>query len=96
MVVTADASGSTDTDAAPIATYSFDFGDGTSDRARRAARPPRTPTPSPGVTSSPLTVTDTAGKAGTATAVETVSSADGSPVASLSLSTAVGDRHRSR
>ena len=85
LVVTADASGSTDTDAWTIATYSFDFGDGTSTGPQGSAVATHTYTV-PGRYVVTLTVADTQGKAGTATAVETVSSANGSPVASLSLS----------
>lgn len=86
LVVTAGGSGSTDTDAWPIATYSFDFGDGTSTGPQGSAVATHTYT-APGRYVVTLTVADTQGRADTATAVEAVSSADGSPVASLSLST---------
>jgi PKD repeat protein len=67
LEVSADASGSADTDATPIATYTFDFGDGT---------PPTGPQPDPIAThvysadgryTATVTVTDTAGLSDTAT-----------------------------
>jgi parallel beta-helix repeat protein len=65
--VSADASASTDTDATPIASYRFDFGDGT------VAGPQSAPTAAhtylaPGTFTVTATVADTAGNSSTATA----------------------------
>jgi parallel beta-helix repeat protein len=82
LTVNADGSGSTDTDSTPIATYKFNFGDGT------VVGPQSAPTASHQYTTAgsytvTLTVTDTAGNAGTTTASVTVSSANQPPVAAL-------------
>jgi PKD repeat protein len=74
LSVTADASRSTDPDATPIASYSFDFGDGSP-----VVGPQATPTathtyPEDGTYTVTLRVTDTAGQVGTDTAVVTVTS----------------------
>jgi PKD repeat protein len=71
LAVSADSSGSTDTDATPIASYRFDFGDGT------VVGPQSGPTAghiyvSAGVFTVTVTVKDTAGLTGTATATVTV------------------------
>jgi parallel beta-helix repeat protein len=68
LVVTADASGSTDVDATPIASYRFDFGDGSA-----LVGPQTVPTAThsyatAGSYTVTVTVTDTAGLSGTATA----------------------------
>ena len=89
LAVTADASGSTDTDAWPIASYSFNFGDGTVTGPQAGPTATHTFT-SPGRYLVTVTVTDTAGKTGSATATEVVGSADGSPVAVLSLASTSG------
>jgi PKD repeat protein len=74
LPVTADASQSSDPDATPIASYSFDFGDGSP-----AVGPQSTPTAThiyttDGTYTVTVRVTDTAGRVGTDTAVVTVSS----------------------
>jgi parallel beta-helix repeat protein len=73
--VTADASGSTDPDATPVSTYTFDFGDGTA-----AVGPQASPTAdhtytSVGTYTTTVTVTDTGGAEATATATVTVGAA---------------------
>lgn len=73
LPVTADASRSSDPDATPIASYSFDFGDGSP-----VVGPQSTPTathvyPADGTYTATLRVIDTAGRVGTDTAVVTVS-----------------------
>lgn len=85
--VTADASGSTDVDATPIASYRFNFGDGT------LVGPQVAPTAihvyaALGDFTVTVTVTDTAGKTDTATA--TVSVLNSAPVASLKLKPSSG------
>src|SRR5205823_1393027 len=80
--VTADASASTDTDNTPIATYAFDWGDGT------AATPPQAGATAPhtfaavGTYTVTVTVKDTAGLSSTATKTVTVSP-DAAPSAAL-------------
>jgi PKD repeat protein len=73
LAVTADASASTDGDATPIASYRFDFGDGTIVGPQAGATAPHTYT-SAGSYTVTVTVTDSAGLASTATAPVTVSS----------------------
>jgi parallel beta-helix repeat protein len=87
LAVTADASGSWDTDATPIATYDFDFGDGT------LSGPQTQPVAShtyliPGQHIVTVTVTDTGGASSTGTAAVTV--ADAPPAAAVSVSPASG------
>ena len=74
LAVTADASGSTDTDGWPIASYTFDFGDGTTVGPRTGATAAHTYTGA-GTFTVTVTVTDTAGLAGTATAPVSVAPA---------------------
>ncbi|MEA2522408.1 MAG: hypothetical protein QOI81_2054, partial [Actinomycetota bacterium] len=82
--VTADASASTDTDGTPIATYAFDWGDGT------AATGPQTGATAPhtftavGTYTVTVTVKDTAGLSSTATKTVAVSP-DAAPNATLSV-----------
>ncbi|MDQ1600744.1 MAG: hypothetical protein QOD68_2218, partial [Actinomycetota bacterium] len=71
--VTADASASTDVDSAGIATYTFDFGDGSPAVTQPTAVATHSYT-TPGTYTVTLTVTDTAGLTGTATATETATS----------------------
>ena len=92
LPVTADASGSTDPDATPIASYSFDFGDGSP-----VIGPQVSPTAShtyagAGVYTVTVTVRDTAGQASTATAQVTVNAGPGDapPVAALAVSPSSG------
>jgi PKD repeat protein len=76
LAVTADASGSTDTDATPIGSYRFDFGDGTVVGPQMAASAAHTYT-APGAYTVTVSVTDTANQVSTATAPVTVSAALG-------------------
>jgi parallel beta-helix repeat protein len=66
LVVTADASGSTDTDATPIASYRFDFGDGAIVGPQAGATASHTFSQA-GTFTVAVTVKDTAGLASTAT-----------------------------
>jgi PKD repeat protein len=88
LLVRADASGSTDTDGTPIATYSFDFGDGSSVGPQAGAIASHQYA-SPGTYQVVVTVTDTAGLASTAQQSVTVTT-DAPPVASLSLTPTTG------
>jgi PKD repeat protein len=83
LTVTANGSGSTDTDATPIATYRFDFGDGTSAVTTTAPTASTQHTYAAGGTYTvTLICTDTAGKASTAvTKSVTVSGSSGSGIA---------------
>jgi parallel beta-helix repeat protein len=84
LVVTANASGSTDNDATPIASYTFDFGDGTAVVGPQAgATAPHTYRQG-GTFTVQVTVKDTAG--GSSTATQTVTVTDAPPVASLTVS----------
>ena len=86
--VTADASGSTDTDATPVATYRFDFGDGT------VTGPQAGPTAAhtyvfEGTYTVTVTVTDTAGLSSTASRQVAVSP-DAPPAAALTVTPSSG------
>jgi PKD domain-containing protein len=72
--VTADASGSSDTDATPIATYRFDFGDGTTVGPQAGDKASHTYTQGGTFT---VTVTDTAGLSSTATSQVTIKAEPG-------------------
>ena len=72
LAVTADASGSTDTDATPIATYAFDFGDGTVVGPQAGATAQHTYSAA-GPYTVTVTVTDTGGLSSTATGTVNVS-----------------------
>jgi parallel beta-helix repeat protein len=74
--VTADASGSLDNDATPIASYTFDFGDGTVVGPQGAATAAHTYVASAGYTVT-VTVTDTGGLSSNATKVVAVSGPNG-------------------
>ncbi len=90
LQVTADASGSTDTDSTPIASYAFDFGDGTQVTGQSASIASHVYT-SAGTYVVTTTVTDTVGRPATATATVTVTSpADTPPLANLSVSPSSG------
>ena len=89
LQVTADASGSTDTDATPIATYRFDFGDGTIVGPQAGATANHTYTTA-GTYTARVTVTDTAGLSSSATAQVTVNPADAAPAAALTVSPSSG------
>jgi PKD repeat protein len=87
LAVTADASNSTDTDATGIATYTFDFGDGT------LVGPQSAPSaghlyPAAGTFAVMVTVTDAAGLSGRASASVIV---DAPPVAAVTLSPVSGN-----
>jgi parallel beta-helix repeat protein len=72
LQVTADASGSTDGDATPIATYTFDFGDGSTAVGPQAGATAAHTYTAAGTYTINVTVTDTAGLSSTATAQVTV------------------------
>ncbi|MGZ4590653.1 MAG: PKD domain-containing protein, partial [Actinomycetes bacterium] len=74
LPVTADASGSTDADAWPIATYTYDFGDGTTVGPVAGSTAVHT-YQAQGTFTVTMTVTDTAGMSSTATATVSVSPA---------------------
>jgi parallel beta-helix repeat protein len=92
LTVTADASGSTDGDATPVASYTFDFGDGAAPIGPQAGATASHTYSSPGTYDITVTVTDTAGLASTATAGVEVTAAvpDVPPTASLALSPSSG------
>jgi hypothetical protein len=71
LAVTAEASGSTDTDATPLASYRFDFDDGTIVGPQAGASASHTYTQA-GTFTVAVTVKDTAGLAATATTTVTV------------------------
>jgi PKD repeat protein len=84
LAVRADASASTDSDGTPIATYAFDFGDGSPSIGPQAG-PKATHTYTvPGTYTVTMTATDTAGLASVATAKVTV--VDNPPTVSLKVS----------
>jgi PKD repeat protein len=88
--VTADASASTDSDNTPIATYRFDFGDGTAAVGpQAAARADHTYTAA-GTYRATVTVTDTAGLTGTASQTVSVSATDAPPSAALAITPSSG------
>jgi parallel beta-helix repeat protein len=87
LAVTADASASRDTDSTPIATYSFDFGDGNVTGPQ--AQPVATHTYlSVGPHTITVTVTDTGGASSTGTA--SVNVGDAVPTAALAVSPSSG------
>jgi PKD repeat protein len=86
LQVTADASASTDTDATSIATYVFDFGDGTTVGPQKAATAAHIYNAA-GAYTIKVTVTDTGGLSSQASAQVTVQkAADAPPAASLAVS----------
>ena len=74
LAVSADASGSTDTDSTPIASYRFDFGDGSADVGPQAGATASHTFAAAGTYTVTVTVTDTAGLSSTATAQVVASS----------------------
>jgi parallel beta-helix repeat protein len=74
LQVTADASASTDSDGTPIASYAFDFGDGTSTGPQASATASHTYT-TPGTYNVAVSVTDTASLVSTTTKQVTVGAA---------------------
>ncbi|HMC72538.1 MAG TPA: PKD domain-containing protein, partial [Mycobacteriales bacterium] len=87
--VVADASSSTG-GGAPISTYTFDFGDGTTAVGPQSSATASHTYSSPGNYTATVTVTDTAGLSSTATAHVTATSADSPPNAALSVSPSSG------
>ncbi|MDX6256984.1 MAG: hypothetical protein QOJ11_3318 [Frankiales bacterium] len=89
LTVTADASASTDVDATPIATYAFDFGDGTSTGAQGGPTASHAYSTAGSFTVT-VTVADSAGKSSTTSRAVTVSAVDVAPRASLSVTPSAG------
>jgi parallel beta-helix repeat protein len=89
LQVVADASSST-AGGAPISTYTFDFGDGSTAVGPQSSATASHTYSSPGDYTVTVTVTDTAGLASTATAHVTATSADSPPNAALSVSPSSG------
>jgi parallel beta-helix repeat protein len=87
LAVTADASGSTDSDTTPIATYAFAFGDGSPDTGPQPSPTASHTYTSPGTYTVTVTLTDTAGLSSQATATVTVTDA---PAARLSVTPSQG------
>jgi parallel beta-helix repeat protein len=73
LLVSADASGSSDTDATPIASYSFDFGDGSGPTGPQTGATASHSYSSPGSYTVTVTVQDSAGLSSSASAQLTVS-----------------------
>jgi parallel beta-helix repeat protein len=90
LQVSADASGSTDTDAWPIATYSFDWGDGSNGTGAQAGATATHTYQGAGTYTVKVTVTDTNGLSSTATSTVTVDANDSPPVAALTVTPASG------
>lgn len=88
--VTADASGSTDTDAWPIASYTFDFGDGSAVVGPQAAATATHTYTSAGSRVVTVTVTDTGGRWATKTATVQVTAVDSPPTAVLAVTPSSG------
>ncbi len=84
LAVTADASGSTDADATPIASYTFNFGDGSAVVGPQSTATAAHTYTQAGTYTVQVTVTDTAGLSSNAT--KTVTVTDAAPVAALSTS----------
>ena len=90
LEVIADASGSSDADASPIATYAFDFGDGSPGSGPQAAPTAAHTYTSTGTYTLTVTVTDTAGLSATASTQVGVTTGDAPPSPSLSVSPGSG------
>jgi parallel beta-helix repeat protein len=89
--VTADASASTDGDGTPIASYRFDFGDGTPVVGPQTTATATHTYTASGMFTVTVTVTDTAGLASTATdTVQANAPSDAPPVAALTVTPASG------
>ncbi len=89
LAVTADASGSFAADGQPLASYRFDFGDGTDSGTQPGATALHTYT-SVGTFQLTVTVTDTNGRTDTASVPVVVQSSDTAPVARLAVSPSSG------
>jgi parallel beta-helix repeat protein len=91
LAVTADASASSDSDATPIATYRFDFGDGSPVVGPQAGATAGHTYTATGMYTVTVTVTDSGGLSSTATTQVTVTSpSDSAPSASLTVTPASG------
>src|SRR6266508_1462946 len=93
LSVTADASGPTDADATPIATYTFDFGDGSSPVGPQAETSATHTYVADGTYTVMVTVADTGGLSSTASKTVVVNSTPGlntAPMAALSVATGPG------
>ena len=90
LQVTADASGSSDGDSTPIATYKFDFGDGSAAVGPQAGANAAHTYTAAGTYTVTATVTDTAGNASSATTQVAVSRADLPPAAAVAVAPASG------
>jgi parallel beta-helix repeat protein len=91
LAVTADASGSTDTDATPIDSYKFDFGDGSAAVGPQAGASASHTYSLAGSFTVTVTVNDTAGLSSTATSQVTVTNpSDDPPTAALSVTPGSG------
>jgi parallel beta-helix repeat protein len=88
--VTADASASADHDATPVASYSFDFGDGSPIVGPQSAATASHTYTQGGTFTATATVTDTAGLASSATQQVTIAQPATAPTAALSISPAQG------
>jgi parallel beta-helix repeat protein len=88
--VIADGSGSTDADGTPIASYRFDFGDGTPVVGPQAGATAGHTYASAGAFTVTMTVTDTGGLSSSATRQVTVSATNTAPTAALSVSPTSG------
>jgi PKD repeat protein len=89
LTVAADASASTDVDATPISTYTFDFGDGSAPVGPQAAAKTTHIYNNTGTFTVTVTVTDSAGLASTKSAMVTVV-ADAPPAAKLTVTPSSG------
>jgi parallel beta-helix repeat protein len=92
LQVSADASASTDTDSTPIATYSFDWGDGSATTGPQAGATSSHTYAAPGTYTVEVTVSDSGGLSEKATrTVDVTSPVDAPPAAALSVSPTRGD-----
>ncbi|MCW2498347.1 MAG: Carbohydrate-binding and sugar hydrolysis, partial [Frankiales bacterium] len=89
LAVTADARASSDGDGTPIASYHFNFGDGTTTGPQTGGTADHT-FAAAGAYTVTVTVTDTAGHIGTASATVSVSRADFAPLAALTVTPSTG------
>jgi len=91
LIVTADASASSDTDSTPISAYTFDFGDGSAAVGPQAAATAGHTYAAAGTYTITVKVTDTAGLEATATAtVKITAGTDAAPAATLAVTPASG------
>ena len=90
LAVSADASGSTDTDGTPISSYTFDFGDGTDPVGPQSGATATHTFMAAGTYTVTVTVKDTAGQTSRATAQVTVFGDNAPPSAALSVTPTTG------